>query len=220
MKNFAIKSIVSFFTFLFVAAGATLAQQNPQIPGAENPPPQAQTNVVKVCLALPKVQLAEGGNVAETAAALRGVVAQHLKSPSIEAVEMESQTPSTVLAEAKEKGCKFVLQTALTQKKANGFANVFGSLATMLGNAVPGAGKSGGTTIADQIASTAIQKAANLFSKVKSKDQITLEYSLASANDNAKVAGQTLTAKAKSDGEDVVSPMIEKTAEAVRQAAK
>ena len=61
---------------------------------------------------------------------------------------------------------------------------------------------------------------ANTLSNVKSKDQITFEYSLALVNDNVKIAGEILKAKAKSDGEDVVSPMIEKMMTVVQTAAK
>jgi hypothetical protein len=70
------------------------------------------------------------------------------------------------------------------------------------------------------MASTAISTAANLSSNTKSKDQFTFDYSLVSTGDNSVKVGNSLKAKAKSDGEDVLTPMVEAMAEAVSKAVQ
>jgi hypothetical protein len=74
--------------------------------------------------------------------------------------------------------------------------------------------------VAGSVAQTAITSAANVSSNTKAKDTITLEYSLVSTEGGAVKNSDSMKAKAKSDGEDVLSPMFEKMAEAVLVAVK
>jgi hypothetical protein len=254
MKSFAFKSVtsISFLTLFFLMSAIAGFAQTFQVPGATNNQPtaaqpqqqqnastanaeaasspaspqqlQQTTVVVKVGIAMPKTQVSEGANAAEMAAGLRQVIAQYLKSPAIEVVELEARLPQALAAEAREKGCAYILQTALTQKKGGGgFGKMFGALAPVMSNVVPMAGMTGSVAgaVAGSVASQAIWTAASLSSNVKSKDQITFEYALVpTAAGGAAKAGEKLQAKAKSDGEDVLSPMIEKMAETVVQIAK
>ena len=54
----------------------------------------------------------------------------------------------------------------------------------------------------------------------KSKDQFIFDYSLISTADNSVKSTNSFKAKANSDGEDVLSPLVEKMAEAIVAATK
>jgi hypothetical protein len=53
---------------------------------------------------------------------------------------------------------------------------------------------------------------------VKSKDEITLEIKM--ARSGSDILTKQYKAKAKSDGEDIISPLIEQAAQAIVDAAK
>ena len=93
---------------------------------------------------------------------------------------------------------------------------MFKSLAPVLGNVVPMAGAAGGVggQIAGSVASTAIITAANVSGNVKSKDEITLDLKLTKLG-GAPAFAQVYKAKAKSDGEDIISQIIEQAAQSV-----
>jgi formiminotetrahydrofolate cyclodeaminase len=97
---------------------------------------------------------------------------------------------------------------------------MFKMLAPVVSNVAPMAGMGGGVagSIAGSMASTAVSSAANMSAATKSKDQFTFDYSLVSTGDNSVKAGNSVKAKAKSDGEDVLTPMVEAMAEAVSKA--
>jgi len=51
--------------------------------------------------------------------------------------------------------------------------------------------------------------------QIKSKDDVTIQYQLVAAGQTAPVLQNTLQGKAKSDGEDVLTPLLTQTANAV-----
>jgi hypothetical protein len=179
--------------------------------------PQTNAATVKIGIALPKANFSEGVDNAQMAAGIRDMIGGYFKGTNIEIVALEARLPQAIVAEAKEKGCAFVLRTAVTQKKSSGGFGMFKAIAPALGNVVPLAGRAGSVAgqVAGTVAQTAIMTAANMSSTTKSKDQFTFEYSLVSTADNTVKATETIKVKAKSDGEDVLSPMIEKMAEKV-----
>ena len=54
--------------------------------------------------------------------------------------------------------------------------------------------------------------AASLSSEIKNKDEVTLDYQLMPVGQITPKVANKLLAKAKSDGEDVLTPLIEQTA--------
>jgi hypothetical protein len=52
-------------------------------------------------------------------------------------------------------------------------------------------------------------------SSIKAKDEITLEYKLVTPAENALIVGNTLKQKAKQNGEDVITPLVEQLATTV-----
>lgn len=223
MNNKFLKSF-AFLTFFALATvfTATLGfgQQTPNAEQTKTDEPNQAT--VRVGIAMPKAQFAEGVDNAQMAINLREVIGSYFQGTNVEIVALEARLPQAVAAEAKEKGCAYILQTAVSQKKGGGgFGKMFGAVAPVLSNVAPMAGMSGTVAgaVASQVASTAIMSASSMASNTKSKDQFTFEYNLTSVESNAKVAGETVKVKAQSDGEDVLSPIIEKMAESVLAAA-
>ena len=80
---------------------------------------------------------------------------------------------------------------------------------------VPG-GSNAGEAAARSAAITGVYTAADISGSIKSKDELTLEYKLEST-DAARpgLASTAAKAKARSDGEDVLTALIEKAAQAV-----
>lgn len=223
IKSHAVSAIIAL-AVIFGAAAAVAAQQQPAgnaEPQAEAPAP-VNSMTVKIGIAIPKASFtAEGVDNAQIAAGLREMIAGYFKGTSVEVVSLESRLPQALAEEAKEKGCFFVLQTVVQQKKGGGGFAAFKSVAPVLSSVVPMAGVTGSTAgiVAGTIAQTAIYTAANIASTTKAKDQFTFDYNLISTDDNSIKVKNSMKAKAKADGEDILSPMVEKMAEAVLAAA-
>jgi hypothetical protein len=72
-----------------------------------------------------------------------------------------------------------------------------------------------GEAAARSVAVGSIHTTSNIASSIKAKDELSLEYKLESTDGARPGVGNTAKGKAKSDGEDVLTPLIEKAAEAV-----
>ncbi len=217
MKNLSVKSFaILFFIAVFSIFGATVSYGQQISTAAPNAQPHVSSTIIRVGVALPKAQFSEGVDNAMMAAGIRDLVGQYLQGSNIEIVPLEARLASAVNGEAQEKDCDYILQMTVTQKKGGGMG-MFKKLAPVLGSVAPVAGVTGSVAghVAGSVAQSAIYSAAGMASNTKSKDQFTLEYNLTSAADGTAKAANSLKAKAASDGEDVLSPMIEKVAEAI-----
>jgi hypothetical protein len=154
-----------------------------------------------------------GVNVAEP---IRNTIMQYLTGPSLEVVPLAAMLSSQIEAEAKAKECDYVLYSDISQQLrggAMGFLKKAGPLSSM----IPGIGMMGGMTgaVAGAVASTAVAGAASAASTVKAKAEITFDYKLLASGNTTAILANTAKAKAKEDGEDVVTPMIEQAATAI-----
>lgn len=116
--------------------------------------------------------------------------------------------------EAKQKECDFVLLANVSHKKGGGG---FGSFGKALGSVVSQTGGGNwGNTAANNVGRVAANTivAATISQNVKSKDEITLEILLKQPG-GATALTQKFTAKAKSDGDDIISKVVEQAAEAI-----
>jgi hypothetical protein len=190
------------------AAAAVSPQQAtaaaPQTLGAKKP------GVVRIGIFMPQYEL--GGSGGATAGeSVRTVEEQYLSGPKTEIVRISALLPVQATAEAKEKGCDYVLVTSLTQKKSSGGFGALRTLsaATPMAAMIPGAGMA--AMAASQSLAIASTTAVMASSGVKAKAEVTFEYSLNSV-DRASVLRDAVKAKARTDGEDVVTPLIQKAA--------
>lgn len=180
--------------------------------GAQGTPAPA-----RVCIAPPAAQVASG-NSTDASNAVRDGFTAYLTGPSLAVTPLTARLASQAREEAKQAGCPYVLFTALKHERKQG-NNMLGRVA---GSVVEGAawelrgsaGSAAGRVAASAAASAASAAARSFAGNVKSKDEVTLDYRLESG-DGTIVVKSSGKAKAESDGQDLLTPLIERAAEAV-----
>lgn len=160
--------------------------------------------VVRIGVVMPKAQMGQGASAVDAATPVRNMLVQRLSGAAVEVTVLEARAPEQVGPEAQQKECDYVLYTGVTQKKGGG-----GGFGGFLKKAIP---------VADPTPLTGADGggAEGLSGSIKAKDEITVEFRLLPAGGGSTPkAANTLKAKAKSDGEDVLTPLIEQVATAV-----
>jgi hypothetical protein len=152
----------------------------------------------------------------------------YMAGPVLELVPLQARIPAQIDAEAKALNCTHVLYTTVEQKSARkgggGLLSKLGPAAAML----PGVGALGSASgamaagMAAQAVSMAAAQAAQADAmasltqaqagSVKAKDEVTLTYQFVTVSGAKPPLAETLSAKAKQDGEDLLSPLVEQLA--------
>lgn len=173
---------------------------------------------IRVGLAAVKTAaVGEGISAADLAAAVRSSLAEYLRVPNVEVVNLDAKLQSAIDAEAQEKDCDFVIYANVAHKKGGGggFGSMFGSA---LGATVArtGIGQTGSVVgnIAGQIATQTIVSATSVASTMKSKDELTLDLRVNKLGGGDVVAKQ-FKAKAQGNGDDIISKVVEQAAQAI-----
>jgi hypothetical protein len=199
-------------------------------PAAAAEPPQKRV----VGIALPRAQLGQGnsGGTTDVAEPVRQALMKYLAGPALDVVVLDARIPIQIAAEAKQKNVAFVIYSDVTQKRGGsmgGFLKKMAPLASampMLGGMSGGRGMdAAGAMIAQQVAATASQVAMQSAqqdaiaamtgaqqSNVKRGDTITLEYLVTDVGAGTSSNKVSLQGKAKEDGEDLLSPLLEQLA--------
>ena len=161
------------------------------------------------------VPLAKAGNVAEwmnaqnLAAAVQNTLVQNLKGTNVEAVVIEA-TGAGIQAEAQQKQCDYVVFANVSHKKGGGG---FGSmLSSSVGQIASNVGYGSGTAAA--IATNTVV-AATVAQNIKAKDELTLDVRLERPGSTTPSFAQTFKGKAKSAGEDIITPATQQAAQAI-----
>ena len=123
----------------------------------------------------------------------------HLKAKSIEAVPLSAAT-GALEAELLAKHCSYVLYTRVQTKHSTG-SGVFGKLSMLTHGISPNAIGAGDGS-------------------VKRGDTVVLDYRLMATGSSDPIKADSLSAKADSDGQDVVSPLVEQLTGAVAAVAQ
>ena len=156
----------------------------------------------------------DGITAADLSAAVRNSLAEYLKVPKVEVINLDAKLASAIDAEAKEKECDYVVFATISHKKGGGGFGMFGNA---LGSAVGrvGIGHTGSTAgnIAGQIATQSIVSATTVSATVKAKDELTLDLRLNKIGTD--VLAKQFKAKAKSNGDDIISQIVEQAAQAI-----
>lgn len=174
--------------------------------------PTAQAAETQICLA-PATAQAALGNSADVIGAVREQFTSFLTGPSVAVKPLESRLASQAREEARLSHCPYVLfPTIRHERKGSG----------LLGRVAAGAIQSGAWEVAGRapssttrvLAGTASAGAASysVYSQIRSRDVMNLEYRLESAD------GRVLLEKkdrrnAGSDGEDLLTPLVQGAAE-------
>jgi hypothetical protein len=161
------------------------------------------------------VPVAKTGNVAEwmnaqnLAQAVQATLTQSLKGTNVEAVVIEA-TGAGIQAEAQQKQCDYIVFATASHKKGGGG---FGSmLSSSVGQVASNIGYGSGTAAA---VATNVVVTANVAQNIKAKDEVTLDVRLERPSSTTPSFAQTFKGKAKSAGEDVVTPLSQQAAQAI-----
>ena len=155
--------------------------------------------VIRIGLITPKVEVSSG-DAARTAETLRTSFAGQLNSPNVEVVPLAARQLSEALDEARKSQCDYLLTVSATIKKGGGsmFGRAIGNIATAA-TGVPTGG---------------------VVNAIKAKDELSLNYVLDNLQTSATVLSNTTKAKARSDGEDIITPEVQKASQAILAAVK
>lgn len=191
-----------------------MSQSEPSVPATVG---AKKEGTVRIGLAGIKTGAVGAGlNAQELAAAIQNTMGEYLKGTKIELVKLEASVTTAIESEARQKECDYVLYAQVSHKKGGGGFGMFKSIAPVLGSIVPAASMgSRAGQVAGQIANTAIYTAANTSGSVKSKDELTLDVKLNATEGGASALAKQYKTKAKSDGEDIISPLVEQAATAI-----
>jgi hypothetical protein len=184
---------------------------------------------IRIGIVTIKAQLKQDGVDQDVSEAIRTRWYSFLNGPSVEVVPIESRVPAQVNIEAEQKQCDYVLYSAVSQKaKTSLFGSLLGVAVPVLTSAIPAGG--GGTAVSGATnsikntvqagAKDAAQNMANqAAATIQAKDQVTLDYKFVKVKAPAPLVSKSLKAKAKTDGEDVFSTLIEQASGQILEAA-
>ena len=185
----------------------------------------AQDSVSKttICLAPTTAQMASG-SVTDGATAVRETLGSYLTGPSLAVAPLTARLTSQAREEAKQASCRHIVFTSMKLERNKSGGGLFGKI---VGEAVQSSayelrGRAGGSVagrvVTSAAASAAAEAARNFATNVKTRDELTFDWRLESL-DGAIVAKNSAKAKASSDGQDLLTPMVERAAEAIAGAA-
>jgi hypothetical protein len=214
--------------------GAMPGMQQGPVAGAAVPLPQAvgpkAPGKIRIGIAPAQAQLGQGNNAAaDYGTPIRNAIIFVMNGPAVEITALDARLPIQVQAEAQQKQCDYILFSGVTVKHSGGGFGSFMKKAGPMTSMIPMAGMGGGMggAIAGQAAGMAAQAAAQAAQQqamnqlatfngqIKSKDDVSIEYHLfPTGQDKARVEN-SLKGKAKSDGEDVLTPLIQQAANTI-----
>jgi hypothetical protein len=179
-----------------------------------------QPGTVRIGLANVKVgAVGDGITSADLAAAVQNTLGEFLKGTNIELVPLNAKLSSAIESEARQKDCDYVLYANVSHKKGGGGGGFGGLLGSAVSQGVGrvGIGQTGSRVgnVIGQVATQTIVTAGQMSSNVKAKDEITLEVKMNQPGSGSAVLTKQAKAKAKSDGEDIISAVVEQIAQAV-----
>jgi hypothetical protein len=176
---------------------------------------EKKAGVVRIGIVMPKSQLGQGAQGPAAGEPLRGMLAQYLAGPSVEVISIAALLPEQIDAESKLKLCDYLVYSSISQKKATGGLSMLKN-ASSLANVIPMVGMMNGAgAMAAATAATTATQAATMSSAIKAKSDVILEYHMTAPGNPSPALSNSLTAKATADGEDVITPLVEKEATAI-----
>lgn len=179
-----------------------------------------KAGVIRVGVVLPETQMGQGFAGTDVAEPVRNTLMQYLNGTTVEIVALNARVESQIALEARQKECDYVLETSITQKQSSGglggFMKKISPVAQVLPSAV-GATSTTAGAVTSAVTTTVIYSTSDVSGNFKAKDEVTVTFKLLVPGNDSAVLANTLKAKAKTDGEDVLSPVLKQTATAVLQ---
>ena len=194
----------------------------PQVLGPKAP------GKVRIGIAPPQAQLGQGNNAgADYSTPIRNAMVALMSGPAVEIAALDSHIAMQLEAEAQQKQCDYILYSSVLVKHSQGggfgkFMKMASPAASMtpMGMAAHGMGSAVAASAAQAAASAAAQSAqqqaisqlAGFNGQIKSKDDVNVQYQLVQPGQTTPRVQNALQGKAKSDGEDVLTPMLQAAA--------
>ncbi len=157
--------------------------------------------------------VAEGMNPQQLALATQNTMMENLKATNIEAIPIDGS--GGIQAEAQQKDCDYIVFANVSLKKGGGGFGSFMSSAA--GKVASNVGYGSGT--AAVVATNAVV-AATVAQNIKAKDEMTLDVRLERPGATTSTFAQQYKGKAKSAGEDIITPLVQQAAQAILAATK
>ena len=180
---------------------------------------------IRIGVAPPDAQVGQGNNTGgDYSTPIRNAEIALMSGPAIEIVPLDAHIAMQLQAEAQQKQCDYIMYSGVAVKHSEGggfgkFAK-FGSMAanmTPMGAMAHGMGGMVAAQAASQVASQvaqqqAMNQLAGFNGQIKSKDDVTVQYQLVAAGQTTPLVQNSLQGKAKSNGEDVLTPLLTQAA--------
>ncbi|HKS57624.1 MAG TPA: hypothetical protein VJS12_20165 [Steroidobacteraceae bacterium] len=183
----------------FVACGVFAALAVPSAAGAEAGASQG----VRIGLVKPKVQMGSGDS-AQASETIRGMLSEYLSGPTLQVTLLEARLPEQFEEEARRAGCDYILSTEVVHRRSAGGGGVLGRALGNFGGYVPAK-----DAVTSLVLSGAVRTAADVATSVKAKDEMQLEFLLRQPGAATPVLTKTVKGRARSDGEDILTPLVE-----------
>ncbi len=199
--------------------GATQnASPTPQALGPKAP------GKIRIGIAPAQAQLGQGNNAqSDYGTPIRNSIVSTMSGPAVEIAPLDSHIPVQLQAEAQQKECDYILLSSVTVKHNGSNFDKYmkmGSAAASF-NPMVMMTRSMGAMAAGQMAAQAagmgareqaVSQLASFNGQIKTKDDVTVDYQLYPTGQGKPKLQSELKGKAKSDGEDVLTPLIEQEA--------
>ena len=182
---------------------------------------------MRIGVAAPEAQVGQGSTSGDYSTPIRNSIVLLMDGPAVEIAALQSRAAIQVQAEAQQLQCDYVLYSSVAVKHATGggFGKMMKMAAPVASSLTPlGAMHGMGTAVATQAAASAVQMTAEqqamsqltgFNTQIKQKDDVTVQYQLIPTGQTTPRLQNNLQAKAKSDGEDVLTPLLQQTVNAV-----
>jgi hypothetical protein len=195
------------------------AMSAPQALGPKTP------GKIRIGIAPPDAQVGQGTNTGgDYSTPIRNAEIALMSGPAIEIAPLDSHIPMQLQAEAAQKQCDYIMFSAVTLKHNQGggfgrFAHMgsiaasmtpIGAMAHGMGGAV--AAETASVALSQMAQQQAMSQLAGFNGQVKPKDDVTVQYQLVATGQTAPLVQNSLQGKAKSNGEDVLTPLLTQAA--------
>jgi hypothetical protein len=188
---------------------------------------------IRIGVAPPDAQVGQGSNAqADYSTPIRNAMILLMNGPAVEVAALDSHVPMQLQAEAQQKQCDYILMSSVAVKhpQSGGFGKFMkmgGTMAQMTPMGAMAHGMGGAMAASAASAAAAAQAAqqnamnqvmsqlSGFNGQIKQKDDVTVQYQLTQTGQSAPVVQNALQGKAKSDGEDVLTPLLQQTANTV-----
>jgi hypothetical protein len=158
-------------------------------------------------------KVAEGMNASNLANAVQTTLTEKLKAPNVEAVSIQATALKEIEAEARQKECDYLVYTTISHKKGGGgFGSMIGGTAASIAGSTIGYGSTAAAVAANTATSVVV-------ADIKAKDELTVDVRLEKPGAGYPAFSKPFKGKAKSAGEDIITPPTTQAAQALIEAA-